>query len=92
MSSQQIRKYLDILTESTAAVDEKVKNPYAVGMAVAKKKYGYGNEPAHNLPKKVIKKAHDIAKKIDEDELEEKWDAETTVWLWRAFNRRRRAH
>jgi hypothetical protein len=73
MSSQLIRKYLDILTES-AAVNEKVKNPYAVGMAVAKKKYGYGEKPAHDLPKKVITKAHSIAKKIDE-----KWDSETQV-------------
>lgn len=79
MSSQQMRKYLDILTESTATVEEKVKNPYAVGMAVAKKKYGYGEKPAHNLPKKVITKAHDIAKKIDEEEIDEKWDTETRV-------------
>ena len=80
MSSEQIRKYLDILTESSTPVEEKVKNPYAVGMAAAKKKYGYGKKPAHDLPKKVIKKAHDIAKKIDEDDqLDEKWDAETKV-------------
>lgn len=80
MSSQQIRKYLDILTESTKPVEEKVKSPYAVGMAVAKKKYGYGDAPAHDLPKKVIKKAHEIAKKIDEEEIvDEKWDAETKV-------------
>jgi hypothetical protein len=46
-------------------VEEKVDNPYAVGMAVAKKKYGYGEAPAHDLPKKVIKTAHEIAKKID---------------------------
>jgi DNA mismatch repair ATPase MutS len=78
MSSQQIRKYLDILTESTT-VDEKVKSPYAVGMAVAKKKYGYGEKPAHDLPKKVISKAHEIAKKIDEEEISEKWDTETKV-------------
>jgi len=79
MSSQQIRKYLDILTEGSQPVTEKPVNPYAVGMAVAKKKYGYGNEPVHGLPKRVITKAHDIAKKIDEEELDEKWDTETKV-------------
>jgi hypothetical protein len=35
-------------------------------MAVAKKKSGITAKPAHDLPKKVIKKAHEIAKKIDE--------------------------
>jgi hypothetical protein len=82
MSSQQIRKYLNILTESPRSVqhvEEKPINPYAVGMAVAKKKYGYDSKPAHNLPKKVISKGHEIAKKIDEEELEEKWDTETQV-------------
>ena len=71
MSSQLIRKYLDIFEQH---LNEAVKNPYAVGMSVAKKKYGYGEEPAHDLPKKVVRKAHEIAKKIDE-----KWDAETKV-------------
>jgi hypothetical protein len=79
MSSQQMRKFLDILTESTVPVKERVKNPYAIGMAAAKKKYGYGEKPAHDLPKKVISKAHEIAKKIDEEELSEKWDTKTQV-------------
>lgn len=79
MSSQQIRKYLDILTESTKQVDEVARSPYAIGMAAAKKKYGYGSKPAHDLPKKVITKAHEIAKKIDEEQVDEKWDAETQV-------------
>ena len=43
-------------------------NPYAIGMAAAKKKAGYGAGPAHNLPKKVIVKAHEIAKKIKTNE------------------------
>lgn len=47
-------------------LNEKTVNPYAVGMAVAKKKAGITAKPAHDLPKKVIKKAHEIAKKIDE--------------------------
>ena len=74
MSSQLIRKYLNILTESAQPTDEAARNPYAIGMAAAKKKYGYGDKPAHTLPKKVIAKGHEIAKKIDE-----KWDTETTV-------------
>jgi hypothetical protein len=39
-------------------------SPYAIGMAAAKKKYGYGAGPAEDLPKKVVKKGHDIAKRI----------------------------
>lgn len=71
MSSQQMRKYLDIFEQH---LNEVAKSPYAIGMAAAKKKYGYGEKPAHDLPKKVIRKAHEIAKKIDE-----KWDTETKV-------------
>lgn len=43
-------------------------NPYAVGMAVAKKKAGYGAGPVEGLPKKVITKGHEIAKKIKANE------------------------
>lgn len=43
-------------------------NPYAVGMSVAKKKYGYGPGPTEDLPKKVIMKGHEIAKKIKANE------------------------
>lgn len=43
-------------------------NPYAVGMAVAKKKYGYGKGAVADLPKKVISKGHEIAKKIKANE------------------------
>lgn len=49
-------------------VEEAAKSPYAIGMAAAKKKYGYGDKPAHDLPKKVIKKAHEIGDKIKADE------------------------
>jgi len=44
----------------------KVKNKYAIGMAAAKKAAGITKTPAHDLPKKVIKKAHKIAKDINE--------------------------
>jgi hypothetical protein len=43
-------------------------NPYAIGMSVAKKKAGYGSEPTKGLPKKVIVKGHEIAKKIKANE------------------------
>ena len=72
MSGNLLRKYIDIINDST--VEEKSTNPYAIGMAAAKKKYGYGDKPAHDLPKKVIKKAHEIAKSVDEA-----WDTETQV-------------
>jgi hypothetical protein len=50
-------------------IREKTKyNPYAIGMSVAKKKAGYGEGPAKDLPKKVITKGHEIAKKIKANE------------------------
>jgi len=62
----------DWIESSEAAINEaKAKNKYAIGMAVAKKQAGYGEKPAHDLPKKVIKKGHEIAKKIDEQDLDE---------------------
>lgn len=48
------------------AITERAKNPYAIGMAAAKKQAGYGKKPAHDLPKSVIKKGHEIAKKVKE--------------------------
>jgi hypothetical protein len=49
-------------------VEEAAQSPYAIGMAAAKKKFGYGDKPAQDLPKKVIKKAHEIGDKIKADE------------------------
>jgi hypothetical protein len=43
-------------------------NAYAIGMAAAKKKLGYGPEHTEGLPKKVVSKAHEIAKKIKANE------------------------
>jgi hypothetical protein len=48
------------------AITERAKNPYAIGMAAAKKQAGYGKKPAHDLPKSVVTKGHEIAKKIKE--------------------------
>jgi copper chaperone CopZ len=54
-----------LLTEKKAPAKSKKKpNPYAIGMAAAKKSAGYGEKPVHDLPKKVITKGHEIAKKI----------------------------
>lgn len=51
------------------AIREKMTmSPYAIGMAQAKKIYGYGKGPATDLPKKVIKKAHEIAKRVKANE------------------------
>ena len=50
------------VAESYKAFAEKAKNPYAVGMAQAMK--STGDEPP--LKKSTIKKAHDIAKAVDE--------------------------
>jgi len=82
-------KRLDSLSESAACyprtlgdrtkaqqnMEEKDKNPWAVGMAQAMK--STGDRPP--LSKSTIKKAHEIARKIDEDEIEEKWREPTTV-------------
>jgi hypothetical protein len=43
-------------------------NPYAIGMAVAKKKAGITAAHAHDIPKAVIVKGHEIAKKIKANE------------------------
>jgi len=43
-------------------IDEKVREPYAIGMAAAKKQAGITR--THDLPKSVIKKGHEIAKKV----------------------------
>lgn len=43
-------------------------NPYAIGMAVAKKAAGLGKGHVTDVPKAVITKAHDIAKRIKANE------------------------
>lgn len=51
-------------TEEVEQVDEKAKNPYAIGMAAAKKAAGIKKKHATDLPKGVVVKGHEIAKKI----------------------------
>jgi hypothetical protein len=58
----KIRAKYDQLDE--IQVDEKAKNPYAIGMAAAKKAAGITKKHATDLPKSVIVKGHEIAKKI----------------------------
>ena len=48
------------------AVNEAAKSPYAIGMWQAKKEHGLDpDKPAHDLPKKVVKRAHEIGKSIE---------------------------
>lgn len=49
-------------------VAEKAKNPYAIGMAAAKKQAGITKKHATGLPKDVVVKGHEIAKSIKADE------------------------
>ena len=46
--------------------EAKSKSPYAIGMWQAKKEAGMDpDKPAHDLPKKVVKKAHEIGASIE---------------------------
>lgn len=60
------------MAEEAEQVEEKAINPYAVGMAAAKKSAGIKKH--RDLPKSVIVKGHDIAKKIMKNEETEKLD------------------
>lgn len=66
-------------SEDKKDLDEKAKNPYAIGMAAAMK--STGDEPP--LKKSTITKAHDIAKKIEADESAEEPDQEVMEWMER---------
>ena len=50
----------DVNKHDDEELDEVAKNPYAVGMAQAKKEVGLGRAKASGLPKKVVKRAHHI--------------------------------
>jgi hypothetical protein len=56
------------ISDRQDVAEAKKKNEYAIGMAAAKKQAGMGDEPATGLPKKVVKKGHEIAKTIKRDE------------------------
>jgi len=54
--------------------DKKAKNPFAVGMAAAKKEAGIKKTPAKDLPKSVVKKGHEIGKSIKKDQKNESFE------------------
>ena len=49
---------------------KKAKEPFAVGMAAAKKEAGIKKTPAKDLPKSVVKKGHEIGKSIKKTQKE----------------------
>src|SRR5210317_2248888 len=67
MSPKEKKDFFNKIDDKYKAKNEKVDNPYAVGMAAAMKKTG--DKPP--LKKSTITKAHDIAKSIKKDEKNE---------------------
>jgi hypothetical protein len=61
-----VKDAIDSVARTNGAVDEKAKNPYAIGMATAMK--STGDTPP--LKKSTITKAHDIAKSVEKNEVE----------------------
>jgi hypothetical protein len=59
-----VKDAIDSVARTNGAVDEKSKNPYAIGMAAAMK--ATGDKPP--LEKSTITKAHDIAKGVEKNE------------------------
>lgn len=59
-------------------IEEKAKNPYAIGMAAAKKAAGITKKHATDLPKSVVVKGHEIAKKIKKKEKMDEGDIAST--------------
>jgi hypothetical protein len=59
-----VKDAIDSVARTNGAVDEKAKNPYAIGMATAMK--STGDTPP--LKKSTITKAHDIAKSVEKNE------------------------
>lgn len=57
-------KDLDKVRAKYDKYDEDIKNPFAVGMAQAKKEVGLGRAKATGLPKKVVSKGHEIGKAV----------------------------
>lgn len=64
--AKQKDKFGKIKKEGVEEAAKKSRSPFAIGMWQAKKEAGLNpDKPAHNLPKKVVKKAHEIGKKIE---------------------------
>src|SRR5210317_764790 len=70
MTPAEKKEFFNKIDDKYKAKNEAVDNPYAVGMAVAKKMKN--DEPP--LEKSTITKAHDIAKSIKKDEKNEEKD------------------
>ena len=70
MSDAEKKAFFNKIDSKHTAKNEKVDNPYAVGMAAAMKKTG--DKPP--LKKSTITKAHDIAKSIEKDEKKEGYE------------------
>ena len=54
-------------TRKQDVAEARKRNPYAIGMAQAKKELGFTKRSAKDLPKKVITRAHEIARSIEQD-------------------------
>ena len=67
MTPKEKKDFFNKIDSMYSAKNEKVDNPYAVGMAAAMK--AKGDKPP--LKKSTITKAHDIAKSIEKDQKEE---------------------
>ena len=63
-----VKDAINSVSRTNGAVDEKAKNPYAIGMAAAMK--ATGDTPP--LKKSTITKAHDIAKGVEKNEGDKK--------------------
>ena len=64
--AKQKDKFGAIKKESVDEAAKKSRSPFAIGMWQAKKEAGMDpDKPARDLPKKVVKKAHEIGKKIE---------------------------
>lgn len=68
-------------------VDEAMDNPFAVGMAAAKKEVGLGSKKATNLPKKVVSKAHEIGKAVKRS-MNESRDPKTSEYTYEIVGQR----
>lgn len=67
LKAKDLRLVKESSTEFTMdkkTLSEKAKNPYAVGIAAAKKSAGISADTAKDLPKSVVKKGHEIAKAV----------------------------
>ena len=65
-TTEPMKKAIKDKAKSRKMEEAKSKSPFAIGMWQAKKEAGMDpDKPAHDLPKKVVKKAHEIGKKIE---------------------------